>query len=115
MASNRLPLDILKQAAGDWELVEDGDDTTGGYQWENPHQCVCGLSWDVHDASAFFNAKPTAPDIATLYATIQYPDTPSEKCDGDCQSVVQGRYKRFRIFKNKTTGQFWLFCTKRVQ
>jgi hypothetical protein len=28
---------------------------------------------------------------------------------------VQGSSSGFRIFKNKTTGQFWLVCTKRVQ
>jgi hypothetical protein len=115
LASHPLPLGALKAGAGDWDLIEDGDDTKGGYKWEDPNKCVCGLFWDVHDASAFFNVKPTPKDIAALYGTIQYPDKPSETCDPPCGAVVQGQFKRFRIFKNKTTGQFWLFCSKRVQ
>ncbi|MGH8994827.1 MAG: hypothetical protein ACRDYB_02105 [Acidimicrobiales bacterium] len=102
-------------AAADGGLNEDGDDTTGGYGWPNPRPCLCGWSWDVHDASALLNAKLTGPDIATRDATRRYPDTPAETCDGDRQSVVQGRDKRFRTFKNKTTGQLWLLCTKRVR
>jgi hypothetical protein len=115
LASHHLPLDVLKEAGSDWELVEDGDDTTDGYKWSEPTKCECGLSWNVHDASAFFNQKSTAQDITTLYATIQFPDKPSEPCDEPWDAVVQGRCKRFRIFKNKTTDKFWLFCTKRVQ
>jgi len=115
LASHPLPLDVLKEAASDWELVEDGDNTKDGYQWAEPNKCVCGLSWDVNTASAFFNVKPTPKDIAALYATIKFPDTPSETCDSPCGSVIQGSYQRFRIFKNVKTGQFWLFCSKRVQ
>ncbi len=72
-------------------------------------------SWNVHDASAFFNQKPVAQDITNLYATIQFPDKPTEQCDSPCEAVAQGRYKRYRIFKNKTTGKFFLYCSKRVQ
>jgi len=104
-----------RRLEGSRQLVEGGDDTTDGYKWSEPTKCECGLSWNVHDASAFFNQKSTAQDITTLYATIQFPDKPSEPCDEPWDAVVQGRCKRFRIFKNKTTGKFWLFCTKRVQ
>jgi hypothetical protein len=114
LASGPLP-DVLKEGADDWELIEDGDNTTDGYGWAEPHKCVCGLFWDVHTDSAFFNQKPTAQDLAALYANIQFPDKPSETCDPPCGAAVQGSYKRFRIFKNKVTGQFWLFCSKRVQ
>jgi hypothetical protein len=115
LASHRLPLDVLKEAGSDWELIEDGDNTTDGYKLSEPNKCECGLSWNVHDASAFFNEKPTAQDIATLYATIQFPDKSDEPCDSPSQAVVQGRYQRYRVFKNKSTGKFFLFCSKRVQ
>ena len=115
LAANPLPLDVLKRGAGDWQEIDDGDDTTGGYDYAEPNKCECGLSWDVENADAFFNQKPNAQDIAALYATIDFPKTPSDACDPPCRAVDKGRRKRYRIYKNKKTGQFWLHCSKRVQ
>src|SRR5262249_10573833 len=64
-----------------WELAGEGDQNDGDRQSSaNPKQCPCGVDWAVNNASAFFNAKPNAIDIATLYATIQFPALGS--CDG---------------------------------
>jgi hypothetical protein len=101
--------------AGDWELVEEGGNTKDGYEYKDPHRCECGLSWDVNDADSFFNRKPNAQDIANCLATMQYPNKASEPCDEPCVAVEKGRFDRWRIFKNKKTGQFWLHCSKRVQ
>jgi hypothetical protein len=115
LAQAGLPLDTLKEEGSDWELIDEGDDTKGGFKWADPHKCECGLFWDATDNSAFFNQKPNAVDIANCYAGFDYPKKPSEKCDEPCIAVEQSRHKSWKIFKNKKTGQFFLFCSKRIQ
>jgi hypothetical protein len=108
-------LGTLKERASDWELVEEGGNNKDGYKYSDPHKCECGLFWDVNTSDKFFNNKPNAQDVANCLAGLAYPNTPSEQCDAPCVAVEQSRHERWRIFKNKKTGQFWLFCSKRVQ
>jgi hypothetical protein len=105
----------LKREATDWELVEEGGDSKDGYKYSEPTKCECGLSWDVTSSDAFFNAKPNAGDITACFASFDYPKKASEPCDPPCVAVEQSRHERWRIFKNKKTGQFWLYCSKRIQ
>jgi hypothetical protein len=110
-----LPLATLKRDADDWELIDEGGDTKGGYKYSEPHQCECGLSWDAHTDGAFYNQKPNAQDITKVCKTVEYPKKASDTCDAPCVAVEQSRHEHWRIFKNKKTGRFWLTCSKRVQ
>jgi len=64
-------------------LAGEGDQNEGDRQSApNPKQCPCGVGWHVNNASASFNARPKANDIAALHATIEFPNL--GQCDGEC-------------------------------
>jgi len=105
-----LPGDIYQN----WELAGQGDQNEGDRQQSaSPTQCPCGVDWAVNSAGQYFNARPNAADIAALYATIQFPNLGS--CEGECVAKETFRAQCWTLWRNKTTGQFWLYCSKRVQ
>lgn len=98
----------------EWIFVDAGDDLEGGRSSSaNPEQCVCGTDWMVRTAKAIFNALPAANDISALYSTIDYPKLGA--CDPPCVPRQIFKGKMWQIYKSRTSGQFMLFCSKRVQ
>ena len=109
--------DILSnlEEVEEWELVEEGDDVDGDRKStpDNPTKCECGTDWTANYKIEYFNQKPTQKDITNCYDAIDYPKL--GKCDEPCVPVQTFKGKYYSIRKNKKTGEFKLYCSKRVQ
>ncbi len=106
---------FAKDDDDDWEVVEHGGEPRG---WRthspNPSQCECGREWMVDTQETIFNNKPNAGDVANCYNAINFPNNP-QSCDAPCLPVKEAEKQWYLIQKNKNTGKFRLFCSKRRQ
>lgn len=98
---------------GDWELAGyDGANEGDREKSWDPKKCPGGKDWTCNNTSQFFPARPTPAQIAALLATIDYPNIGT--CEGDCIPTETFRGECWVLRRNKRTGQFWLYCSKRV-
>ena len=96
----------------DWEEIDWGGDKDGDRYEANFGQCPCESNWICDFEDGFFNVKPNAQDIDAQMKRVKPPKP--EACAGKCKPVQTYYGEWWNICKNRKTGQFRLFTSKRI-
>jgi len=82
----------------------------------NPTKCPCGHHWSAKVDSKFYDDKPKQAEIEQCLEKLAWPEN-GQKCESPCVPVdeFKNELKYWQLWRNKETGKFEVFCSKRKQ